>query len=116
MARPLPCMFCGFVFDHDDLGKYGCPNCEGLPLRPGTPRRAIQPGERLGARPLDQYGVRASQPVQQPALVAELPDPPGRHPQQLGGLGHEQSVVDAGVLLSHAPSIRQKNFRARNGF
>lgn len=23
------CQFCGFGFDHDLLGKYGCPNCEG---------------------------------------------------------------------------------------
>lgn len=27
-----PCQFCGYVFDHERLGKYGCPNCcgEGL--------------------------------------------------------------------------------------
>lgn len=27
-----PCRFCGYEFDHDSLGKYGCPNChaEGL--------------------------------------------------------------------------------------
>ncbi len=24
-----PCEFCGYVFDHDKLGRYGCPNCEG---------------------------------------------------------------------------------------
>lgn len=24
-----PCEFCGFEFDQDKLGKYGCPNCEG---------------------------------------------------------------------------------------
>ena len=22
-----PCQFCGFEFDHELLGKYGCPNC-----------------------------------------------------------------------------------------
>ena len=25
----LPCQFCGYEFDHELLGKYGCPNCEG---------------------------------------------------------------------------------------
>ncbi len=24
-----PCQFCGYEFDHELLGKYGCPNCEG---------------------------------------------------------------------------------------
>ena len=24
-----PCEFCGYQFDHDKLGRYGCPNCEG---------------------------------------------------------------------------------------
>lgn len=24
-----PCEFCGYVFDHDRLGRYGCPNCCG---------------------------------------------------------------------------------------
>lgn len=24
-----PCRFCGYEFDHDLLGIYGCPNCEG---------------------------------------------------------------------------------------
>lgn len=28
------CMFCGYVFDHCGLGKYGCPNCEGEGLDP----------------------------------------------------------------------------------
>jgi predicted Zn-ribbon and HTH transcriptional regulator len=23
-----PCEFCGYVFDRDKLGRYGCPNCE----------------------------------------------------------------------------------------
>jgi len=25
------CPFCGFAFNHESLGKYGCPNCEGDP-------------------------------------------------------------------------------------
>ena len=24
-----PCQYCGYEFDHDLLGRYGCPNCEG---------------------------------------------------------------------------------------
>ena len=24
-----PCVFCGYEFDHELLGRYGCPNCEG---------------------------------------------------------------------------------------
>jgi predicted Zn-ribbon and HTH transcriptional regulator len=24
-----PCEFCGYAFDQDKLGRYGCPNCEG---------------------------------------------------------------------------------------
>jgi len=28
LVRVLPCAFCGYEFDHDSLGKYGCPNCE----------------------------------------------------------------------------------------
>lgn len=28
-AAVQPCEFCGFHFDHDQLGRYGCPNCEG---------------------------------------------------------------------------------------
>lgn len=27
-----PCQFCGYEFDHELLGKYGCPNCEGRPV------------------------------------------------------------------------------------
>ena len=27
--RPTPCEFCGYPFDVDKLGHYGCPNCEG---------------------------------------------------------------------------------------
>lgn len=27
--RVAPCEFCGYTFDHDKLGRYGCPNCEG---------------------------------------------------------------------------------------
>jgi hypothetical protein len=26
-----PCRFCGYPFDQELLGKYGCPNCEGAP-------------------------------------------------------------------------------------
>jgi uncharacterized Zn finger protein (UPF0148 family) len=25
----LPCEFCGYPFDREALGRYGCPNCEG---------------------------------------------------------------------------------------
>jgi Zn finger protein HypA/HybF involved in hydrogenase expression len=25
----VPCEFCGHPFDHETLGRYGCPNCEG---------------------------------------------------------------------------------------
>lgn len=33
MSAPLdPCSFCGFRFDHDRLGKFGCPNCLGQGL------------------------------------------------------------------------------------
>jgi hypothetical protein len=28
-VKMRPCMFCGYIFDHDALGKYGCANCEG---------------------------------------------------------------------------------------
>lgn len=27
-----PCRFCGYEFDQELLGIYGCPNCEGEPL------------------------------------------------------------------------------------
>jgi hypothetical protein len=32
VERPRPCQYCGYKFDHERLGKYGCPNCcgEGL--------------------------------------------------------------------------------------
>ncbi|MDA0768304.1 MAG: hypothetical protein O3A92_15955 [Verrucomicrobia bacterium] len=29
LVRVLPCAGCGYPFDHELLGKYGCPNCEG---------------------------------------------------------------------------------------
>ena len=29
IVRVLPCAGCGYPFDHELLGKYGCPNCEG---------------------------------------------------------------------------------------
>ena len=29
-----PCSFCGYEFNHDLLGKYGCPNCYGEGLEP----------------------------------------------------------------------------------
>lgn len=31
MSKPTPCPFCGYPFDQDLLGRYGCPNCEGAP-------------------------------------------------------------------------------------
>jgi hypothetical protein len=27
-----PCEFCGYEFDYDNLGRYGCPNCGGEKL------------------------------------------------------------------------------------
>jgi len=29
LVRVLPCDGCGYPFDRELLGKYGCPNCEG---------------------------------------------------------------------------------------
>lgn len=31
LRKYKPCRSCGHRFDHDLLGKYGCPNCEGQP-------------------------------------------------------------------------------------
>jgi hypothetical protein len=31
-AIGYPCHFCGFRFDMELLGRYGCPNCEGAGL------------------------------------------------------------------------------------
>ena len=42
-----PCRFCGHPFDHEYLGKYGCPNCEGSPMTPGTP--PVDPQKRQRA-------------------------------------------------------------------
>ena len=42
-----PCAFCGYGFDHELLGKYGCPNCEGEGLanasRPGCEECDVAP-------------------------------------------------------------------------
>lgn len=45
------CEFCGYEFDHDLLGKYGCPNCEGSGLADSTEcrRREKRPDAWRGA-------------------------------------------------------------------
>lgn len=37
-----PCAFCGYVFDHDKLGRYGCPNCLGEGLAADTSSRRVE--------------------------------------------------------------------------
>jgi DNA (cytosine-5)-methyltransferase 1 len=52
-----PCAFCGYEFDHDALGKYGCPNCEGDGLA-HSEREGSQGGirGREDTERADQYG------------------------------------------------------------
>ena len=42
-ATVRACAFCGYEFDHELLGKYGCPNCEGSGLA-DTERERTGPG------------------------------------------------------------------------
>jgi predicted nucleic acid-binding Zn-ribbon protein len=49
MSMDEPCQFCGHAFDHEKLGKYGCPNCESQPSKPQT---VAQRQEALRARRL----------------------------------------------------------------
>jgi hypothetical protein len=39
IVRVLPCAGCGYPFDHELLGKYGCPNCEGELTEKATKRK-----------------------------------------------------------------------------
>lgn len=41
-----PCEFCGYVFDHDRLGRYSCPNCCGEGACPDAAGAGLQ--ERFG--------------------------------------------------------------------
>ena len=41
-----PCEFCGYVFDHDKLGRYGCPDCCGEGASPDAAGAGLQ--ERFG--------------------------------------------------------------------
>lgn len=55
--RDRPCDGCGYVFDHDALGKYGCPNCEGEGMADadgniaqGMESESQSPGQRRPSR------------------------------------------------------------------
>lgn len=64
-----PCEFCGYVFDHDRLGRYECPNCCGEALAANPAGSGLQ--ERFGllrslSRALaavEAPGQRATRPV-----------------------------------------------------
>lgn len=72
-----PCDGCGFVFDHDSLGRYGCPNCEGEGLADsdrdiaqGLEPESQPPGQRR------QAGLLGGAPAfrRWPADPAETPE------------------------------------------
>jgi hypothetical protein len=52
-VRVLPCAGCGYPFDHELLGKYGCPNCEGekQKMPPSKKFRKIRPTATKGNLP-----------------------------------------------------------------
>jgi DNA (cytosine-5)-methyltransferase 1 len=60
----LACSFCGFVFDHESLGKYGCPNCEGE----GVEDVAYADNERLAQL---HYATESSDQGQSPGGSSE---------------------------------------------
>lgn len=41
-----PCMFCGYEFDHDQLGKYGCANCQGEGLDSDVDGERLEDGQQ----------------------------------------------------------------------
>lgn len=49
--RDYSCHLCGFKYNHEALGKYGCPNCHGEGLKPThggrRPGAGAKPGVRL---------------------------------------------------------------------
>lgn len=53
-----PCSFCGYEFDQDYLGIYGCPNCEGdTTLTNRKYENILQPTSRLPRRTYDRRGL-----------------------------------------------------------
>lgn len=58
----LPCPFCGYEFDRDALGFYGCPNCHGEGLDDADQMR-LEPGRGRSPAvlPLVSGGTRATQ-------------------------------------------------------
>jgi len=48
-----PCQFCDYGFNHDLLGKYGCPNClgEGLDEDPHAERERLEGKQQAGTTP-----------------------------------------------------------------
>ena len=69
LAALITCEFCHYAFDAD-LGRYGCPNCEGSPLeyenKPAG-RVTLPPGDEQHAEaddlpPIQPHGVCPSMP------------------------------------------------------
>lgn len=62
LVQLLPCEFCGYMFDHDGLGRFGCPNCHGEGLDDAEQMR-LQPGRRRtpAVLPLVSGGTWATQ-------------------------------------------------------
>lgn len=62
LVQLLPCEFCGYEFDHDGLGRFGCPNCHGEGLDDAEQMR-LQPGRRRppAILPLVSSGTRATE-------------------------------------------------------
>lgn len=44
LVVPLPCAFCGYEFDLDALGRFGCPNCNGEGLDDSEPVNLLPRG------------------------------------------------------------------------
>ena len=55
LVQLLPCAFCGYEFDHDGPGRFGCPNCHGEGLDDAEPMDLLPCG-RLASPVLPVVG------------------------------------------------------------
>ena len=120
-----PCQFCGYEFDHELLGKYGCPNCEGEgcgELADDTseasgrlPERAQSTITQLGLHGQTPWPSRPGEPQhgwEPPRVVANGHRPRCTRPEDTGadcgdeGQGPWREESERAGLLGHANSPR----------
>jgi len=85
-----PCCFCLYEFDHDQLGKYGCPNCEGE-AEPGLGGMADDVANRMDANAWNETE----------AQVGRVTDEKENRAARLKTIGNGQCCLQASVAFSY---------------